>query len=623
MTRVTINQKFTAVGERAAGETPSEAVLKAAEMFGIGLDETYEVTLYDGLVLDVRPGDVVFAAGPSGSGKSVLLVRLAEALRRAWGDEARLVDLASVQLADRPVIDLMRPPLETALRRLSTAGLADAFVLLRTPRELSDGQRYRMRLAKAIEACAPDGRALACGSRLSGGGAAAGGAATTALLFADEFCSTLDRLCARAVAYRVRRLAREEGVTVLAASAHDDLIEDLAPDVLITRHEGRGVEVRYADPSRDAGLSGAPKASALAVGSRLSGGGAAAATAEQGALAAGSRPNVRQARCSLLEHIAIERGTGADWAALAPLHYRSHRAGAVTDVFRMVYDPTAPLAAADTAAGVAAAATAEQGALAVGSRLSGGGAAAGTAAPDTAAGVAAPATAEQALVGVIVYSRAALSLAARDRATGSRYSAAGLGRVATADLINRELRVISRVVLTPNWRGLGLATRLVAETLPQVGTPYVEALAAMGEMHPFFVRAGMTAYPPAPSAQGERLRAALEAAGLARADRRSAGSLEAAIGRLDPAARGLAEAEIQRWARSYLAAKNHRENRPGRRRMLELVARHLDSTPVYYLWRRPDPAPSAAAGAAAAISTNVAAAATAKRDHELGETSCT
>jgi len=72
-----------------------------------------------------------------------------------------------------------------------------------------------------------------------------------AVLLADEFCSTLDRLCARAVAYRVRRMASREGVTVLAASAHDDLLEDLAPDVLIAKHEGSRVEVLYADPSRE------------------------------------------------------------------------------------------------------------------------------------------------------------------------------------------------------------------------------------------------------------------------------------------------------------------------------------------------------------------------------------
>ena len=244
--------------------------------------------------------------------------------------------------------------------------------------------------------------------------------------------------------------------------------------------------------------------------------------------------------CSLLRGIRIERGTRDDWLALAPLHYRSHHAGAITDVFRIAYTN--------------------------GARPASG-------------------AANQVLVGVIVYSRSPLSLSARDRATGGRYGTAGLGRVAVAHLINEELRIISRVVIAPNWRGLGLASRLVAETMPQVGTPYVEALAAMGEMHPLFVRAGMTAYPQPPAEEGERLRAALEAAGISRTDRRSADAIERKIAAIAPADRQLAEQELARWARSYLAAKNHKTNRPDRRRILELAARHLDSSPVYYLWR--------------------------------------
>jgi len=69
MALYTINQKFQAAPRLPHGP-PSDHMIQVAEMFGIGLDESYEVTLYEDLTLDVRAGDVVFVTGPSGSGKS-------------------------------------------------------------------------------------------------------------------------------------------------------------------------------------------------------------------------------------------------------------------------------------------------------------------------------------------------------------------------------------------------------------------------------------------------------------------------------------------------------------------------------------------------------------------------
>ncbi|MEO0965105.1 MAG: hypothetical protein AAFY08_08290 [Planctomycetota bacterium] len=62
------------------------------------------------------------------------------------------------------------------------------------------------------------------------------------------------------------------------------------------------------------------------------------------------------------------------------------------------------------------------------------------------------------------------------------------------DLINRELRCLSRVVVHPIYRGVGLAVRIVRHALDTASTPFTEAIAAMGRVHPFFERAGMTRY---------------------------------------------------------------------------------------------------------------------------------
>ncbi|NIR86396.1 hypothetical protein GWO13_02040 [Candidatus Bathyarchaeota archaeon] len=91
---------------------------------------------------------------------------------------------------------------------LSRIGLNDAFLFVRRYSQLSDGQKYRFRIAKMIES----------GRRY---------------WVMDEFCATLDRDTAKIVAFNVQKLARRLGKAVIAATTHTDLFQDLAPSVHI------------------------------------------------------------------------------------------------------------------------------------------------------------------------------------------------------------------------------------------------------------------------------------------------------------------------------------------------------------------------------------------------------
>jgi len=224
-----INLKLPSL-PRAARAAPSERVVRLAEMFGVGLDERHELELYRGFRITIRRGDVVYITGPSGCGKSVLLCAIVDAIRArlaAGGEplseddpEGPVAELQAVDLAGpEPVIDRFATDLDETLRLASVAGLNDAFLLLRPPGQLSDGQRYRYRLA----------RLLAEGART---------------IVIDEFCSTLDRRTARAVGYRVRKYADRTGATFLVATAHDDLADDLVPDVLVTKRSAGQVDLR-------------------------------------------------------------------------------------------------------------------------------------------------------------------------------------------------------------------------------------------------------------------------------------------------------------------------------------------------------------------------------------------
>jgi len=57
--------------------------------------------------------------------------------------------------------------------------------------------------------------------------------------------------------------------------------------------------------------------------------------------------------------------------------------------------------------------------------------------------------------------------------------------------LNEKLSIITRVVVHPKYRTVGLGAKLVKETLPLAGTEYVEMPAVMAKYNPFAEKAGM------------------------------------------------------------------------------------------------------------------------------------
>ena len=57
--------------------------------------------------------------------------------------------------------------------------------------------------------------------------------------------------------------------------------------------------------------------------------------------------------------------------------------------------------------------------------------------------------------------------------------------------INKQLSTINRIVIHPKYRTIGLGDKIIHETLPQAGTPYVELIAVMAKYSPFAEKAGM------------------------------------------------------------------------------------------------------------------------------------
>lgn len=208
MTHYTINRRFRSSVER----TPR--VLEIAEGFGLGLSDK-EFVIYDNLDIEVQPGDVVYITGQSGSGKSLLLRDLTTQMR---AEGLVVADLAEIELEEKPIIELVGKNTTEAADILAKAGISDAWIYIRKPSELSDGQRYRLKLAKIMEMNAD-------------------------VWVADEFGAVLDRVTARIVAFNMQKVARRTGKTFMVATTHTDLKDDLAPSLIITKRFRERVDI--------------------------------------------------------------------------------------------------------------------------------------------------------------------------------------------------------------------------------------------------------------------------------------------------------------------------------------------------------------------------------------------
>ncbi|MFI4859506.1 MAG: GNAT family N-acetyltransferase [Phycisphaerales bacterium JB063] len=182
-------------------------------------------------------------------------------------------------------------------------------------------------------------------------------------------------------------------------------------------------------------------------------------------------------------------------------------------------------------------------------------------------------------VAVLVESLASLSCKLRDLALCGRY--ASLPARMRGKLLNQEVRCISRVVVDPRYRGLGLAVRLVRHALASATTPYTEALAAMGAVSPFFEKAGMLAYHRQRHAHDERLLAALASAGLPVGLLNAPQARSAALAGLPPERRAWVEHELGRWYRSAVGRGGGASRDPAEH--WDTARQKLVTLPVYYL----------------------------------------
>lgn len=238
-------------------------------------------------------------------------------------------------------------------------------------------------------------------------------------------------------------------------------------------------------------------------------------------------------RCSVTRKLQIVRGSLEDYKELAHYHYRDSRLGPFAAIFT--------IRAAKTLAG------------SFGTRT----------------------------IGIIVYTMPSPGLELRNIATGNLF--AGFDRVTQLALVNKNIRCAGRVILEPRFRGLGLASRLVRETMPQMNVPIIEAMAVMGLVNPFFERAGMTAYTAKMPARCVRLVEAFSVVGIERRELIDPQKVQEKLEGLERDKAVFMESEIKNFLESYGERRNSRAGLERTR----FVLSKLTERPVYYIWFNP------------------------------------
>ena len=201
--------------------TFTDKVAQVCKVFGLTEDWVRDKKETHSCRVEINDGDIVCITGPSGAGKSVLLRELAKCI-----PPEKRIDLGQIETpSDRTVVDCLEGGLYNALRAISIAGLNDTMSVLNQPSNLSEGQKWRFRLAVAVST----GRKY---------------------IFADEFCSNLSRLAASIISHKVFKYAKREGITFIVAASAKDFLADLCPDVIITKAKYDATQVTYKDSRR-------------------------------------------------------------------------------------------------------------------------------------------------------------------------------------------------------------------------------------------------------------------------------------------------------------------------------------------------------------------------------------
>ena len=201
--------------------------------FQLGSEDVWAV---NGVSLSAAPGEFLALVGRSGSGKTTLL-NLIAGLDKPTGGEIEIDGQRVDQMNERQLTLMRRAKIGFIFQSFGLLPLLSAHENVELPLRIS-GFKHGERVARAKRALEIVGLTRRADHRpyeLSGGeqqrAAIARAIATEpALILADEPTGELDSATATVVLGLLRKLAREQGITVIACT-HDRIVMDMADRV--------------------------------------------------------------------------------------------------------------------------------------------------------------------------------------------------------------------------------------------------------------------------------------------------------------------------------------------------------------------------------------------------------
>lgn len=178
--------------------------------------------------------------------------------------------------------------------------------------------------------------------------------------------------------------------------------------------------------------------------------------------------------------------------------------------------------------------------------------------------------------GVIVYTMPALSVNIRSRVFADVLE--GLGQAERLDFLNTNFRTISRVIVDPRVRGIGLAVKMVRESIERINTKVIESMAVMGRVNKFFEKAGMNPVCPPGDERVTQMREAFSMVGLEYEDLVDAEKVRKRIEKLEPNEKRF----IDKQTGEFIKAYGKRRDMPKGNRRMRYVISKLSARPIYY-----------------------------------------